>query len=274
METQETPTYDSFAQGNQAVFEFKELIRYRDLVGQLVSRNLTARYKRSVLGILWTMLNPLMMTVILAFVFSNLFAAKQQLVAYILVGLIAWNFFQQVSTHAMSELVWGGTLLQRIYIPKTIFAVSALGTGIVNLGLSLIPVFIVMVVIKTPFKLTLLFLPISIILLAGFSLGLGLFLSNLSSGFTDVFEMYQIFTTGWYFLTPILYPLDIISPQKLWLFKLNPMYALVEVFRQPIVNGVIPDRKILALAAFSSLFALVIGWWTFTRNAAKLAYRV
>jgi ABC-2 type transport system permease protein len=274
MNSQEISTYDTNHSYNPFIEEFRELIRYRDLVTQLVARNIKTRYKRSVFGVLWTMINPLMMTGILALVFSNLFQAKESIVIYILTGLIVWGFFSQVTTHAMSELVWGGSLLNRIYIPKTVFAASALGTGLVNFGFSLVPLFIAMAIFKTPFKLALLFLPIAILLLAAFSLGLGLLLSNLSAGFTDVFEMYQIVITAWYFLTPILYPIEIIAPQKRWLFQLNPIYSILETFRAPILNGSLPTFKVVGMAAIFSTVSLASGWWYFTRKADQLPYKI
>ena len=237
MDAQETLTYDSNDISNPFVEEFRELLRYRDLVTQLVTRNIKTRYKRSVLGVLWTMLNPLIMTVILAMVFSSLFQSKRDFIVHILAGLIVWSFFQQVTTHAMSELTWGGTLLNRIYIPKTVFAASALGTGLINFAFSFLPLLAAMAIFKTPFKLALLFLPIALFLLAIFAFGVGLLLSILSVGFSDVFEMYQIVIFAWYFLTPILYPIEIVSPQRRWLFNLNPMYSLLETFRIPILNG-------------------------------------
>ena len=126
------------------VEEFRELARYRDLVKHLIARNIKTRYKRSALGILWTMLNPLLMMLVLTFVFSEIFRnsiVSKSYSAYALAGLLLWNFFAQTTTGAMSELIWGGGLLKRIYLPRAIFAVSALGTSLVNLLLSLIPLF-------------------------------------------------------------------------------------------------------------------------------------
>jgi ABC-type polysaccharide/polyol phosphate export permease len=269
-----TIIYDSNALGNSFTEEFRELILYRDLIAQLVTRNIKTRYKRSVLGVLWTMINPLMMTIVLAMVFSNLYPSRSIFIVYILSGVIAWNFFQQVTTHAMSELMWGGTLLNRIYIPKTVFAASALGTGLINFLLSLIPLLAAMAIYRVPLKPALLFLPVAIVLLAAFAFGVGLLLSHLSLGFADVYEMYQIVLTAWYFMTPILYPMEIISPTKRWLFFFNPMYSLMNIFRAPIIDGTLPSIKMFGMATAVASITLLFGWWSFTRKADQLAFRV
>src|SRR5436190_9088144 len=109
---QEMPVYDSARQSLPSITEFKELWRYRDLLTQLIARNIKTRYKRSVLGILWTMLNPLLMMLVLTFVFSEVFRFKiEHYAAYALAGLLLWNFFAQTTTGAMSELIWGGGFL-------------------------------------------------------------------------------------------------------------------------------------------------------------------
>src|SRR5215475_15030174 len=125
----EKPVYDSSRLVSPFVEEFRELTRYRDLVKHLIARNIKTRYKRSALGILWTMLNPLLMMVVLTFVFSEIFKSSivsRSYSAYALAGLLLWNFFSQTTTLAMSELIWGGGLLNRIYLPRAIFAVCAL----------------------------------------------------------------------------------------------------------------------------------------------------
>src|SRR4030095_8980236 len=126
--------------------ELKELLRYRDLLTQLIPRNIKTRYKRSLFGLLWTMLNPLLIMVVLTFAFSTVFRfALEHYAAYVLAGMLLWNFFAQTTTGAMSELIWGSGFLHRIYVPRGIFALTALGTGLVNLLLSLVPLLVVMI---------------------------------------------------------------------------------------------------------------------------------
>ena len=138
-DTTSFPIYDSSERKSPALDEFRELWRYRNLVYQLVRRDIVTRYKRSVLGIAWTMLNPLGMTIVLSIVFSQVFGAGEGYAVYVLSGLIPWTFFAQTTNACMAGLVWGGSLLKRIYIPRTVFAISAIGTGLVNLLLSMVP---------------------------------------------------------------------------------------------------------------------------------------
>src|SRR5919204_3951392 len=127
--------YDSSRLPAAFLRELYELIRYRDLVVQLVSRDIRTRYKRSVLGIGWTLLNPLLMMAVLTLVFSEIFRANiSHYAVYLLSAQLVWNFFAQSTTQAMGHLTWGGVLLTKIYLPRTVFAVSQIGTGLVNLS--------------------------------------------------------------------------------------------------------------------------------------------
>lgn len=270
-----TDVYDSAARRWPLLAEWQDLVRYRDLLKQLVMRNIKTRYKRSVLGILWTLLNPLLMMSVLTVVFSHVFRIHTvNYPVYALCGLVLWNFFGQTTTGAMSELLWGGSLMNRIYLPRAIFAVSALGTSLVNLLLSLIPLLILMLVTGAPIRWTILFLPVPIVLVTLFSLGVALFLSTLAVYFSDVIEMYQIVLTAWMYLTPIIYPKETIPPEYHWLFNLNPMYHLVELFRAPLHGGALAGWKTLCAATVAALLSLAIGWITFARKADEFAYRI
>jgi len=248
--------------------------RYRDLIFFLVRRDVTARYKRSVLGIAWTMLNPLGMMIILSVVFSQVFrVAMQGYPAYVLSALIAWTFFSQTSSNAINTLVWGGDLLQRIYIPRSAFAISAIGTGLVNLLLSLVPLMGVSLVIGVPLSPTLLLSPLAMILLAMFSLGVGLLISTIGIYFVDVVEMYQIVLSAWFYITPIIYPLDILPQNVQAAVRFNPMVHLVELFRSLVFVGQTPPLATWLLCVAISLGMLLFGWWVFTGKSDEFAYR-
>ena len=271
----DVPIYDSAQRPPPMVEELSQAWRYRDLVIQLVRRDIVTRYKRSVLGVAWTMLNPLGMMLVLTIAFSQVFGTTRSYAAYLLIGLVAWNFFAQTTMAAMRQLVWGGSLIQRIYIPKTLFAISAIGTGLVNLLLSLIPLAIVMLVTGLPPQLPALFLPISILLLVAFALGVGLLLSTVAMYFPDVAEMYEVGLIAWMYLTPIIYPENAIpEAYRFWLFNLNPMYHLVKLFRLPLYYDLWPSPDRIAAAAIVALGTLAIGWIVFSRKADEFAYRV
>ena len=269
------PVYDSASNRVSAISELKELKKYRYLLGQLVRRDILTRYKRSALGVAWTMLNPLGTMLILTFVFSNFFkSAVPHYPVYILSGLLVWNFFSQGTNAAISGLVWGGSLLKRIYIPSSVFGVSAIGTALVNLILSLVPLVIVMLVDGAPFYASMAFLPISILLLTAFSLGFGLFISSLAVFFPDVAEMYQVLLTAWMYLTPIIYPESLIAAKWMPYYKINPMYWMVKMFRLPIFEGRIPTWPEFLPALLWAVGTLVIGWIYFTSKSDEYAYRV
>lgn len=269
------PVYDSSQRGAPLWDAVRDLWRYRDLLRQLIARNIKTRYKRSVLGILWTLLNPLLMMIVLTLVFSHVFRFHAvNYPVYALCGLVLWNFFAQTTTGAMSELLWGGSLMNRIYLPRAIFAATALGTGLVNLVLSLIPLLLLMIVTGAPIRAAILFLPVPILLTTLFALGLALFLSTLSVYFSDVVEMYQIVLTAWMYLTPIIYPKEALPTKYHWLLNFNPFYHLLEVFRAPLHVGVLAGPKTLGMAALVAVASFLIGWWFFAGKADEFAYRV
>ena len=163
--------------------------------------------------------------------------------------------------------------MQRIYIPHTAFSVSAIGTGVVNLFLSLVPLLLIMLIIQRPVTWAVLFLPIPIILLTAFSLGVGLLLSSIAIRFPDVSEMYQILIQAWMYLTPIMYPSDILpDAYRTLLLFFNPMYYLILMFRVPIYDGVLPSLPLSLIGAGIALVTLLVGWIYFSRQADRLAY--
>jgi len=266
-------TYDSQQRMHPAIEELLDAIKYRDLIIQLIRRDIIARYKRSVLGVAWTMLQPLGMMVVMTVVFSTLFHHVEGYSAYLLSGLIAWIFFSQSTTAAIYQIVWGGTLMRRIYIPMTAFSLSSIGTGLVNLVLSLIPLMIITLVVGRPITESLLFLPISILLLAAFALGVSLILSTLAVYFPDIKEMYQIIVQAWMYLTPIVYPESILpETYRFWLLHLNPMYYFIDIFRVPIYEGEISSPEIIIPGTLIALVTLLVGWIYFSSQSDHFAY--
>jgi ABC-type polysaccharide/polyol phosphate export permease len=267
--------YDSSKHDSYVLDELKEVIRYRDLIALLAKRDITTRYKRSVLGIAWTMLNPLGMTIVLSLAFSQLFKEVPGYPAYVLSGMLVWQFFSQTTTASMVNLVWGGSLLHRIYLPRTSFALAAIITGLVNLLIAVIPLILVMVIIGLPIKISIVFMPLPILLLAAFALGTGLLLSTIAVYFPDVSEMYQIILTAWMYLTPIFYPESILPENIAWLItRFNPVYHLIRLFRACIYEGRFPYWGEIWPAMIFSTFILVIGWVIFSRKSDDFSYRI
>ncbi len=275
MSSTNIPIYDSAQRVHPALEELRESIRYRYLIRQIVRRDILTRYKRSVLGVAWSMLNPLGMMVVMTVVFSTVFGRDESYPAYLLSGLLAWNFMAEATTSIMRNLVWGSSLLQRIYVPRTAFAISSIGTGLVNLALSVIPLVLVMLVVGVPIRLSILFTPIAALLLTAFSLGLGLLLSVFAMYFPDVSEMYKVALRAWMYLTPIIYGEELLANGGAkWLLVVNPMRYLVNIFRIPIREGRIPVWEEFWPAALIAGVMLAVGWLVFTRQADEFAYRV
>ena len=266
-------TYDSRQRKSPAAEEFLDIIRYRDLIYQLIRRDIVARYKRSILGVIWTMLQPLGIMLVMSIVFSQLFRQIEGYIAYLLSGLIAWTFFSQTTSAAVHQSVWGGAIMRRIYIPHTAFSISSVGTGVVNLILSLFPLLIILLIAQRPITWSILFIPIPILLLTAFALGMGLLLSTLAVHFPDITEMYQIIIQAWMYLTPIIYPEDIIpETYRYWILHLNPMYYLIDMFRSPIYDGHLPPMEIIIIGTIISLGTLLAGWVYFSHRADDFAY--
>lgn len=269
--------YDSARRSHPVIEELVEAVRYRHLILQLVRRDVLTRYKRSILGVAWTLLNPLGMMIVLTLAFSQIFRfdSIRSYPAYILSGLLAWTFFQQTTTAAMVNLVWGGGLLNRIYIPRAAFALAAIGTGLVNLVLSVVPLLLVNLVTGIPLTPALVFLPVSMLILAAFSLGVGLLISTIAVYFPDVAEMYQIVLTAWMYLTPIIYPAEIL-PQayRVWITGLNPMYYMVRLYRLSVYDGRFPSIAELLPAVLIAGLMLGLGWWVFSRKSDEFSYHI
>jgi ABC-type polysaccharide/polyol phosphate export permease len=289
-------SYDSARTQFQAVVETQELWRYRSLIRNLVSRDLKVRYKRSALGFVWVTLNPLLTTIVLSIAFSFLFGATQpNYPVFVLGGLIIWNLFAQGSVAAMSNLIGNGGTLRRMYIPPSVFVVSAVGSALVNLFFTVIPLLLIALALKAPLSLTWLYVLVACVQVTLFTLGIGLIISTMVVFFNDVYEMYLVLLTAFNYLTPVFYPISILPP---WLQRLelyNPMYLFVSAAQKAVVGSTIrvgatlvngklvggvvttlppsiPDVKVQLVTWASALLALTIGWLLFTRTEAKFAY--
>lgn len=270
-----TYEYNSASLKPPFIREFLELYQYRDLLRLLVSNSIKTRYKRSTLGILWTLLNPLLNTLVLSIAFQAIMRFDvENYTIYLLVGLLVWTFFSQTTMHSMNTLIWGSSLLKRIYVPRTIFAIAVVGNGIINFILSLIPLAVIMLFMRQPFTPALLLLPLTILLLAMFTLGVALFISTLAVYFVDIVDIYGVLLSALFYLTPIIYPISLIPDRFRLLINLNPMTIMVSMFRTLIYYGEMPSLNITLAAVAMSIGSLAIGWWVFTKRVDEFAYRI
>jgi len=253
----------------------REVWQYRTLLAALVSRDLKVRYKRSVLGVLWTMLNPLLMMVVFSIVFANIFRfTVERFTIYFLSAYVLWNFVAQTTSWSTACLLGYAPLIRKIYVPKPIFILATVLSGLVNLLISLVPLALIMLVVGHPFRASLLFLPLPILIATTFAFGVSLLLAGICIEFNDVVQIYQAALLAWMYVTPVVYPIDVVPERFRWLILANPMTYLVEIFRTPIYGGVLPGGAAIARAAAASGLALVVGWWVFARRSDRIAYLV
>lgn len=253
--------YDSARQGLLFVEEAKALWRYRHLVAELVGRDIKVRYKRSVLGVAWTMLSPLLNMLAMTWVFSLVMRMDvKNFPVYFLTGSIFWAFFAGATSHAASLTIDAMEITKRVYIPRSVFVVSAVGVALVNLVLSLVPLFLIVVATGFPVHASWLFAPVSILIGALFTTGVGLVVFTMASRFVDIKETYLVVVGAWFFVTPIVYTQSMVPERYRFIVRYNPMTYLVEVFRAPLYDGWLPGPKTLAFAALAAVSALVVGW--------------
>jgi ABC-2 type transport system permease protein len=267
------PLYDSGAPRSRALEEARALWTYRGLVHELVVRDIKVRYKRSVLGVAWTMLAPLLNMVALTLVFSTIL--KQQITNYpvfFMTGAIFWAFFSQTTSTAASQTQDSNEIAKRIYIPRSVFVASAVGVGLVNLALSIVPLLIILVVTHFPIYTSWAFLPVAVVIEALFAAGVGLWLFTFASRFSDVREMYLVIVQTWFFLTPIVYHPAIVPAKFRFALWLNPLYYLVQIFRKPIYDGVLPSAALLGVSVAISAVVFVSGWIYFSNRAERFAF--
>jgi ABC-type polysaccharide/polyol phosphate export permease len=255
--------------------EAADIVAHSYLLFNLIHRDLTVRYKRSVLGFFWTLLNPFLMMLILVAVFSNVFRFDlSHYETYFLSEYLPWIFFAQTTVGSMLSLAWNGQLMKKVRVPKAIFALSTTLANMINLALSCGPLLVIMVAVGVPLKPALLFLPVSFFILAVFVLGVSLALSSLSVYFDDVAQMYQVAVTGLMYLTPIMYPIKIIPERLRWLVDYNPLTTLFELVRCPIYLGTMPSLRMVGISVALACVALAVGWSIFRRLASGFYVRI
>lgn len=274
-ESPDLPVYDSALRPHPFVEELQELVRYRDLVALWATRNITLRYKRSVLGVLWTLLEPLLMMVILSFVFSQIFRfSVANYPIYVLAGLIFYDFFSRSTTQMVEEVTASQNLAQRIHVPRSAFAVATIGSYLANWMLALIPLFAIMLFLRHPLTWVVVTLPLAMLAASLFALGVGLVISTLGAFFPDVKLSYKVLLNAWFYATPIIYPVHIIPERWRPLFELNPLHHLLSAFRTPVYDGYVAPLRTWALSLAFGFAAAALGWWAFTRWRKAFEYRV
>lgn len=250
-----------------------DLLRYRDLVLALVARDLKVRYRRSAIGFAWTMLQPLLTMAVLMVVFSTAFHFQvPSYPVYALAGILFWNFFAQSVVASMNSLRGNANLLLKVPVPKAVFPLATVLSGVVNLVLALVPLAAIAALTGHHFGPGLWFLPVAIVLAALFTLGVGLAVSPLAVFFTDIVEMIGVILTTVMYLTPVFYPLEIVPARYRWVVDLNPLRHLLQLFRDPIVSGHLAPAGELALGAALAVAAFALGARSFARSSTRIPF--
>lgn len=243
------------------------LTKYRFLIKQLVMRDFKTKYKRSVLGVLWSFLNPLLTMTIQYIVFSTLFRSDiPNFIIYLLSGIICYNFFAETAGLCLSSIVSNASLIHKVYLPKYIYPFSRALSSSINLLLSLLPLLLMMLLTRTPITPAILLLPFALIMLFLFSYGVGLLLATLMVFFRDTQFLWGVLSMLWMYLTPIFYPETIIPQGFLTLYKLNPMYHVLRFVRTILMAGQSPAPRAYLYCFLLCIAPLLLGLWIFRRK--------
>lgn len=256
------------------IYNFK---KYSFLLQQLISRDFKVKYKRSVLGVVWSLLYPLMMMTVMALVFSNVFKFNVpgvNYLVYLMTGLTFFNYFSEASNLAMSSVVANFSLINKIYIPKYIFPLSKVLFVGINLLITLIPLYGIIIITGETITWVHLLLPFALICLMIFTLGVGLILATISVFFRDMFYIYGIVLTLWTYLTPIMYDIKMIDSSYQQWFKLNPMYQFINFARAIILENRVPQPIYFVYCLIGAFVPFLIGVHVFRKNQDKFIYYV
>ncbi len=243
------------------------LSNYGFLLKQMVERDFKTRYKRSVLGSLWSLLNPLLAMAVQYFVFSTLFNASiNNYPIYLLIGIIMYNFFSESVGMNVTAITGNVTLITKVYIPKYIFPLARVLSSLVNLVMSLIPLLIFLALTRTRIAASWLLIPFALICLVVFCLGFGMLLCTMMVFFRDVAFLWGILSMFWMYLTPIFYSESIIPEQYLFVYRLNPLLHYISFMRTCLIDGHSPNPETYFACIFSSLLMLVVGCFVFKKK--------
>ncbi len=245
--------------------------KYKDLILELVRRDLKLKYRRSFLGYLWSVLNPLLIMIILTLVFSNLFKKQiSNFPVYLFTGRMLYDFLKQSTNNAMKSVTGNAALLKKVYMPKYIFTLAKVTSCMVDMVLSMGALIIVMIATRAPFYWTFLLCPIVILQIYIFCCGLGFFLAQMNVFFRDIQYIYSAVLTGWLYLTPIMYPIESLPNYLQFVIKaFNPLYYYVAQFRDLIYSGRLPGPRIFFGGWLIAFLMLVIGVWSFQKTKDK-----
>ncbi len=248
--------------------------RYQDLLSQLINRELAQRYKQSVLGYFWVIINPLAQMLVMSFVFSRIFARADLGVPYplfLFTALLPWTLFSNSLSSAAGALVGNAGLLSKIYFPREILVLSTIMAKVVDFLFSSLILLGMMIFYQRGINFNILwFIPIFFIQIL-FTYGLSLFFSALNLFYRDIQYLLNLLILTWMYLTPIMYNAEIFPERYRWIFQINPMAVIVNAYREVILNGRPPNFFSLSIALFLSLFICFFSFKLFKKLEGQFA---
>lgn len=249
---------------------FETFKRYKYLLINLITKDVKLKYRRSVLGIFWSVLNPLLMMIVISAVFSNIFRVNiDNFPIYYLTGSTLFNMFSETTNYSMMSVLEAKSLIKKVYIPKYIFPLEKCMFGFVNFLFSMIAVAFMYIIFGYPIYWTILLFPVPVIYTLIFSIGLGLILSALSVFFRDIVHLYSVLLTAWTYFTPIMYPYDILNDKIKLIMHLNPMFHYVKYFRDVLMYKTIPNLETNLICISISVGTLIFGLLFFKSKQDK-----
>lgn len=254
-----------------------ELWRRRELLWHMTIRHLRGQYKQSILGYAWAILNPLSLMLTLSFVFSVLLRFESGDIPYplfLLMGLLPWIFFSMAVSSATDSITGAFSLVTKVYFPREVLPMAAVLTKIVDLGFGLIILVALMVYLGYPPVWTIVWVPVLFFIHLLFTLGMALPLAALNLFFHDVRFLVGVVLTLWFYLTPIIYPADIVPDKYQILFDLNPNALFINAYRRVVLEGVNPGADRLLLGLGIATLTFLIGYYLFKRMEPRFADRI
>lgn len=245
-------------------------LKYRYLLIELVKRDIKVKYRRSVLGIFWSFLEPLLFMIVLTIIFSTFFKGNiENYPVYVLSGRLVFMFYSQATGGALRSITRNASIIKKIYVPKYIYPVSQTFSSLVTFLLSLIILVLVMLVTGAPFTIYIALFLVPTVLLIIFNIGVGLILATVNVFFRDIEHLYGVFLTLIMYCSAVFFPAEIIPANFQWILTWNPVYAMIKLTRDVFLYGQLFDTFTLLFATFAAIGSLIIGMILFYRYQDK-----
>jgi ABC-type polysaccharide/polyol phosphate export permease len=261
--------------GNKSLITFTRLFSYKDLIRNLVSRDFRTRYKRSYLGILWSLLNPLLLIIVYTLAFDYIMKIRvRNFPMFFMCGFLPWGYFSAGILTSLSSLSDSGYLIKAVYFPREIVPLSIVLSCLLHFLITFLFAFPILLIYGYPPQWSYLSLSAVILLQTIFIFGVSLFLSSVHVSFRDLRYILDVVLMAWFWLTPIVYPSALIPERFLFLYKLNPMTLFVTAYREILLNGTLPVSKDWIVILIATFGSLALGYFPFLHIRERLAEEI